>query len=57
MGYSYPLNIKRKIAPEERDLIRFLLYKGDEIDYMQQYDVSPLLFNDKLNSIIKAYDA
>ena len=57
MGYSYPLNIKRKITQDERDLIRFLLYKGDEIDYMQQYDVSPLVFNDKLNSIITAYDA
>lgn len=57
IGYSYPLNIKRKITSEERDIIRFLLYKGDEIDYMQQYNVSPLVFNDNLNSIITAYDA
>lgn len=56
INYSFPLNIKRKITPEEKDLIRFLLFKGDEIDYMRQYNISPLIFKDKLNSIISAYD-
>lgn len=56
INYSFPLNIKREITPEEKDLIRFLLLKGDEIDYIRQYNISPLIFKDKLNSIISAYD-
>ena len=56
MEHSYPLNIKHMITTKRRDLIRFLLYKGDEIDYMEQYEISPLVFHDEINSIIASYN-
>ena len=57
IDYSFPLNLRREITQEEKSIIRFLLYKGDEIDYMRIYNIEPLIFNDKLNSIIHAYDS
>lgn len=54
---AFPLNIRRTLSPEERELVKFLLSSGDEIDFMQQKNIAPIIFKEKLNSIIHAYDA
>lgn len=51
----FPIRIKRELSRDEKELVRFLKYKGDEIDYMGEYDIAPIVFKDKLNSIMSAY--
>lgn len=53
----FPVSKNREITIEERQIIRHLTHKGDEIDYMQQYNISPLVFNEKLKSIMSVYDS
>ena len=52
---SFPVRLKGELSAEERDLINFLMYKGDEIDYMEQYSIPIKDFEEKLNSIYEAY--
>lgn len=53
----FPVSKNREITLEERQIIRHLTHKGDEIDYMQQYNISPLVFNEKLETLMSVYDS
>jgi len=37
---NFPITIKRIYTKEEKQLIKFLLFKGDEIEYMKKYNIS-----------------
>lgn len=52
---AFPIRRKREITPKEKELVNFLLYKGDEIDYMEQYSLSAKDFEGKLNSLYEVY--
>lgn len=54
---AFPVCKNREITIEEKRIIRHLLHKGDEIDYMQQFNIPPLVFNEKLKSIMAVYDS
>ena len=53
---TFPIRLKRELTAEEKDLVNFLLYKGDEIDYMEQFSVHVKEFEEMLNSIYEAYE-
>lgn len=53
----FPVSKNREITLEEWQIIRHLTHKGDEIDYMQQYNISPLVFNEKLETLMSVYDS
>lgn len=48
----FPVSKNREITLEERQIIRHFTHKGDGIDYMQQYNLSPLVFNEKLKTLM-----
>lgn len=52
---AFPIKLKRELTIDENNLLNFLLYKGDEIDYMEQYSVSTKEFMEKLNSLYDVY--
>jgi hypothetical protein len=52
---AFPIKLKRELTIDENNLLNFLLYKGDEIDYMEQYSVSTKDFMEKLNSLYDVY--
>lgn len=54
--YCFPIRLKNELTSEQIELIRFLLYKGDEIDYMKEKNIPPIIFNDKLKGIINTYN-
>ncbi len=57
ISFVFPIDLKRELTFEEEEIVRFLLYNGDEIDYMKKTDMPPFIFKDKLKSIISAYSA
>ncbi len=54
---AFPVCKNREITIEEKRIIWHLLHKGDEINYMQQFNIPPLVFNEKLKSIMAVYDS
>lgn len=51
----FPIRLNRQITAEEKELLLFLTYKGDEIDYMEQYKISVNDFESKIEALYKAY--
>ena len=54
---AFPVCKNRQLEYDEKKILRYLLYKGDEIDYMQQFEIPPVIFYEKINNIIVAYNA
>ena len=56
METAFPIRIERKTTLEENELINFLMYKGDEIDYIKLHNLSPDDFYNKFDEILNVYD-
>ncbi len=56
MEIAFPIRIERKTTLEENELINFLMYKGDEIDYIKLHNLSPDDFYNKFDEILNVYD-
>jgi len=52
---NFPITIKRELKEEEKKLIKFLLFKGDELDYLIKYKVSKDFLNDLIKNICDIY--
>lgn len=53
---QFPIKLKRPITAEENDLLLFLSYKGDEIDYMEQYNIYADDFEKMIEELYQAYN-
>lgn len=53
---QFPIKLKRPVTAEEKELLLFLSYKGDEIDYMEQYKVSADDFENILDELCKTFN-
>ena len=56
MESAFPIRVERKTTLEENELINFLMYKGDEIDYIKLHNLSPDDFYNKFDEILNVYD-
>ena len=52
----FPIRLSRQITAIEKELLLFLSYKGDEIDYMQQYKTSVNDFEKMIEELCKVYN-
>jgi len=52
---NFPITIKRELKEEEKRLVKFLLFKGDEFDYLIKYKVSKDFLNDLIINICNIY--
>ncbi len=52
---NFPIIIKRELKEEEKRLIKFLLFKGDELDYLIKYKISRDILNDLIKNICDVY--
>jgi len=52
---NFPITIKRELKEEEKRLVKFLLFKGDEFDYLIKYKVSKDFINDLIINICDIY--
>ena len=53
---AFPVIITHSLNREEKDLIKFLLYKGNKIDYLKQNNISEEKFNFLIKSICQAFN-
>ncbi len=52
---NFPITIKRELKEEEKRLIKFLLFKGDELDYLIKYKIPKDFLNDLIKNICDIY--
>ncbi len=53
---AFPVIISHSLNREEKNLIKFLLYKGNEIDYLKQNYISEEKLNILIKSICKTFN-
>lgn len=52
---NFPVTRKMELKENEKRLIKFLLYHGTEIEYIEKYKISLKIFNNKVKNICDNY--
>lgn len=53
---NFPVKRKSELTSEEKHLIKFLIFRGDEVDYQLKYGISQNTLSIKINKICKNYE-
>lgn len=52
---NFPVKRKRELTSQEKHIIKFLIFRGDEIDYQLKYKISPNMLSVKIKEICENY--